>query len=151
MISSNPNYVLSDTSPMIPEKDSLQISIIYNGNTKAGGDAGKIIIRDTCGNEIEILTNTYIIPEKDIYSISLLKPNPTNDISHIEIISNKSIFYEIKIYNLQGKLVNEYPRVDNFTGSVSIPLNTQEIAIGVYIVEITTSKERTIRKLIKLK
>lgn len=151
MISSNPNYVLSNTSPMIPEKDSLQISIIYNGNTKAGGDAGKIIIRDTCGNEIEILTNTYIIPEKDIYSISLLKPNPTNDISHIEIISNKSIFYEIKIYNLQGKLVNEYPRVDNFTGSVSIPLNTQEIAIGVYIVEITTSKERTIRKLIKLK
>ncbi len=151
LTSSNPNFILSDISLTISANDSIQNSIIYNGNTKSGNDLGKIFIRDTCGKEMEILTKAFITDEKEIYSISLLKPNPTTDISYIEITSNKNIFYEIKIYDLQGKLVYEYPRVDNFTGFVSIPLNTQEIAIGVYVVEINTPKGRTIRKLIKLR
>ncbi len=71
--------------------------------------------------------------------------------TNIEITSNSSIFYQIKIYDLQGKIISEFPRVDNFTGFVRIPINTQRIASGVYIVEINTSKEKAIRKLIKLK
>jgi len=149
--STNPNFYISNTSYVIPVNDSARITVEYRGSSITGYDNGQIIIIDTCNNQKIIQTRAFLIEDKDIYSISLLKPNPTDEIAYIEIISNRIISYEIRIFDLNGKLISQFPRVDNFQGNIKFPLNTRNIAQGVYIVEIATSKERTIRKLIKLK
>ncbi|MCE5304605.1 choice-of-anchor D domain-containing protein [bacterium] len=149
--STNPNFILNQTFQSIPPNDSIHNEIIYLGRSSAGNDLGEIIIQDTCSKEYIIQIEASVIEAGEVYSVSLLQPNPADKMTNIEITSNSSIFYQIKIYDLQGKIISEFPRVDNFTGFVRIPINTQKIASGVYIVEINTSKEKAIRKLIKLK
>ena len=147
---SNSNYIISNSEIIINQNDSVQISITHKALTNTGLDLGKILISDTCENVQEIEISANVIEEGEIYSISVLKPNPTADLTYLEIITNKLISFEIKIFDLQGKLVQSFPRVDDFQGNIKFPLNTRNIAQGVYIVEINTSKEKAIRKLIKL-
>lgn len=73
-------------------------------------------------------------------------PNPTNGILSIQGLSNYN--NSLRIYNKLGKLIL-YEKL-NFEGVIAKQIDISQLPAGIYFVHIEGSKEKVIKKLVKL-
>jgi hypothetical protein len=88
---------------------------------------------------IKVTKPTSSVPEVSDFDNSVhIYPNPTSGIVHVNIDNQK--IKSIKLYSLQGELIDEY-----FTNDFSIA----NISPGIYFINIQTDKATFVNKLIK--
>lgn len=85
-------------------------------------------------NREEILPPTAIIPN----TLFKVYPNPTQNLLHIERLTNKQS--EFKIYNLEGKIILTKTLV-NFKEKI----NMADLKKGIYIIQINNSRKKIIK------
>ena len=73
-------------------------------------------------------------------------PNPTNGILSIQGLSNYN--NSLRIYNKLGELIL-YEKL-NFEGVIAKQIDIGQLPAGIYFVHIEGSKEKVIKKLVKL-
>lgn len=76
--------------------------------------------------------------ENNLKESIFLYPNPVSDILHIK--SNQPI-ENVKLYSIQGKLINELSNTEN--------INLSKLAPGFYFVKLTIGNETLTRKIVK--
>ena len=103
----------------------LSVSHATPGGSKPGG--GGIPVNSFGGNDS---TNNFVI-----------YPNPVDNILNINLINDASGF--VKIYNLQGQLIQEVEITSNL-----LELNTSNLQDGIFLVDIIQAKEKTTKKII---
>jgi hypothetical protein len=89
-------------------------------------------------NSTIIITSTSDIEENsmDIY------PNPAQDMAYLNINVKENCSAIIKITNLSGQIVYEFPNSINiYSGENTILINTQYFANGIYILSVNTNSE----------
>lgn len=72
----------------------------------------------------------------------LIYPNPTNNL--ITISSNDAIFKEIEIHDLNGRIIKSSKH-----NSSVITLNIEDLANGVYFLNVISENKKTVHKIIK--
>ncbi len=89
--------------------------------------------------------DSILISTKDLIETPvLIYPNPAKDSWHISIIDNTASIERVEMFNYQGIKVQTY----NNETILSNNLNTQNLASGVYFVNIITSRGNFTQKLI---
>jgi len=110
---------------------------LFSGDCFAGcmySESWSVQVTEDC--QVELLSN-----ESTILSNFSIYPNPSTDIIHISGVNEEN--YVVKIYNIQGQLINE------------IPSNTQNIDVsyfssGIYFLILETeSNKKVTQKFIK--
>ena len=76
-----------------------------------------------------------------------LSPNPANDIINISCSLNGAGNVSVNILDLSGSKIYGQQAYVNKTGSISIPLNN--IAAGVYLVEVMADGDKIVKMLVK--
>lgn len=99
-------------------------------------------------NNNTIITNS--LPNNEVYV--KLFPNPVNNSTRLEVISQNAYTLSVNIYDYSGKLVMQL--LSNSTqpngGQVILPVNVKKLASGVYHVVAIVNGERKTVKLLKL-
>ncbi|MGB0862193.1 MAG: S8 family serine peptidase [Saprospiraceae bacterium] len=72
----------------------------------------------------------------------IVAPNPTSDI--IEVDAKSELMHNISIYNMNGQLMKEFKDV----GYKKV-INLEDLAVGVYIIELKIGNGRVSKKIIK--
>ncbi len=75
----------------------------------------------------------------------LVYPNPSNNVIHIQLDQGMGVRSDIKMLNLLGELIMEETNVN--LDFAAHRLDVSELPAGVYILEISTDKERISRKI----
>lgn len=71
-------------------------------------------------------------------------PSPFNSIIHIEATNDAESPFTLKIYDLNGRVVNE----SELTGRITT-IDVSHLNIGVYLAEIQSGKEKSVMRIIK--
>ncbi|HEX2787570.1 MAG TPA: T9SS type A sorting domain-containing protein [Ignavibacteria bacterium] len=136
-----------------------------------GGTTAKKIIIDkfeniflACdGNIIDYSTDIYcikynqivnIFPPEYLQNFSLLQnyPNPFNPSTNIEFYIFESGFYEIKIYDITGKIIGKLIQKSLIAGNYKITWNAFNNASGIYFYSLyKDGKKLDLKKMILLK
>ena len=133
-------------------------SVPFSGGTVSGSLLSVGIHYYICENHINLGMKGTItveavasVPELNTQEDVSVFPNPVKGDLKVQYNSAASNVLEIKLYDLQGKLVSELIPKTKVTGlfSSSIPLN-KKIGAGVYIVQILSSEKTTFQKVIIL-
>jgi hypothetical protein len=88
--------------------------------------------------------------ENNFFEVSLPQPNPAQDKTQIIIKSTENFEWNYRLLDNIGKLIIQSENKFENTGYGNLGLNLNNLSIGVYILEINTSKGKYIRKIIKL-
>lgn len=117
----------------------------FTGNWVAFGEDinNALYVVDLNGSIYKIIDNTLSINENTLDSISIY-PNPASRILHVDFSNNlHSLSADIKIYDIQGKLIKSIlkDKNDTFT-SVEI----SNMKSGFYIVKINSEDDKEITK-----
>lgn len=150
--SSSPDLTSNDTSPGV----TYQWIDCGNGNTAIPGETGQTFTAGTTGSYAVIVTGSngcedtsacYTVDfaslEEGLASGVLLAPNPTSGEFTISA-SNYSGELNIEVLDITGKLV--YRSIETIGANASANIDLRNAANGMYIVNISDSKEsRSIR------
>ena len=144
----NPN-VTSTSIPIMTGNTTLtktavipEITILSNTETNITPTTFTICYKDTLIIDTTNQTDTtvYINNNNKILSVSIF-PNPIKEILTLETNSNKE--QKIEIVNLIGQTV--YTNIINKKATI----NTSAFAKGVYILKLSSDKEKVVRKFVK--
>ena len=128
------------TSLVSPAVDTTIVYTWYAKNV--GAEVAKLTLGANNFKEYRVLKNPPTVSSvKEFLSDVNLFPNPF--VSELRIACSEKI-ERISVVNLQGKMVHQQNEGSN---NSSIDLN--ECEKGVYLLEITTTKNKTIKKIIK--
>lgn len=144
-------YIYPEKSELNPD-DSLKIEAIFEGADTSGVFEDEFIFTDECGTTQRVLMEVFVNSNtSEIFEISPVYPNPSFTFFNVKIKSNIAYNYQYRIFDEAGKLVyNSTVNLDK-KGIENIQVNLTDYSIGVYYLEINTSRGKIIRKLIKLK
>jgi hypothetical protein len=98
------------------------------------------------------ITNGYItcasIVEEDLSADDNFKlfPNPTNGVTYIDIINSDNSDINVQIMDMTGKIVAQ--RDYNINGTVKLPITTNGLDKGIYIVTLTVGDSVQQQKLV---
>ena len=96
------------------------------------------------GNIYRIVQDPLSVEEFSANSIKMF-PNPTSDVLNFDLSNSNVQINNVKIFDIQGKLAQQYNSFENELTTVS----TKALNSGVYVVEISDSNGKTsIRKLV---
>ncbi|OGU61536.1 MAG: hypothetical protein A2X64_02300 [Ignavibacteria bacterium GWF2_33_9] len=142
-----------DGNNVINPNDSILIIGKFLGNDIGTSNVDELTYIDTCGNEIVCKIEINIINDEHLQIfVSDPIPNPTLDqITKFEIVSNKDFSYKYRLYDNIGRIVLSLNYTNQTQREATIFLNLQNVAIGVYLIEIETNYGIFLRKIIKLK
>tara|TARA_B100000586_G_scaffold262890_1_gene231649 strand:- start:2055 stop:4097 length:2043 start_codon:yes stop_codon:yes gene_type:complete len=84
------------------------------------------------------------------FSIKAIYPNPNNGYCKIDLDISKSGFYEISIYDLQGRLVRIIHHGSLSSGRYSFTLRAN-IPSGIYFIHVQSNHRSVFKKMIRLK
>lgn len=118
------------------------IGMVVNNNTDMVDNAGKATF------EVAI-NNGFVVGIDDIPALSDFKmfPNPTTNKANIELGETNGEDVTVSVFTVDGRMVAQknYGSVPN---NMMIPINTNEWAKGVYMVQVTVGQDITNRKLV---
>ena len=116
----------------------MAFSEVFSGNgwTAFGEDSsGELYIAGGSSDTIyRIIDSSLSVDENSLESVKMF-PNPADDLLTFKSNGSISRISEIKIYNLQGKLIKTVSEINNQNVQISI----KDLAKGLYITEITAS------------
>lgn len=75
-------------------------------------------------------------------------PNPVKEIANVEYKLNKTSDVEIEVYSLSGKMVYRQSIPNQYKGTHTHKINTENIENGVYVISVTSNNERKVSKFI---
>ncbi|MDC0230840.1 T9SS type A sorting domain-containing protein [Aureispira] len=109
---------------------------------------------DNAGKETiaSAVANGYVNCVTEVTKVALsedkfkLFPNPSNGVAFIDIINNDNKAVNVTILDLSGKIISQ--RDYNITGTVQLPIVTNKLAKGMYIVKLTIGDTIQQQKLI---
>ena len=84
------------------------------------------------------------------FSIKAVYPNPNNGYCKIDLDIAKAGFYEISIYDLQGRLVRIIHHGSLNSGRYTFTLRTN-IPSGIYFIQAETDEFSSVKKMVRLK
>jgi len=84
------------------------------------------------------------------FSIKAVYPNPNNGYCKIDLDIAKAGFYEISIYDLQGRLVRIIHHGSLNSGRYTFTLRTN-IPSGIYFIQAETDGSSSVKKMVRLK
>ena len=84
------------------------------------------------------------------FNISAIYPNPNNGYCNIDLDISKTGFYEISIYDLQGRLVRIIHHGSLNSGRYTFTLRTN-IPSGIYFIQAETDEFSSVKKMVRLK
>lgn len=84
------------------------------------------------------------------FSIKAIYPNPNNGYCKIDLDISKAEFYEISIYDLQGRLVRIIHHGSLNSGRYTFTLRTN-IPSGIYFIQAETDEFSVVKKMVRLK
>jgi len=84
------------------------------------------------------------------FSIKAIYPNPNNGYCKIDLDISKAGFYEISIYDLQGRLVRIIHHGSLNSGRYTFTLRTN-IPSGIYFIQAETDVSSSVKKMVRLK
>jgi len=119
----------------------FDLSISYpNRKLRAATHGSGIWQRDLIQNPVSVGNNNTVVKNFKLYQNY---PNPFNPSTKIKFDLNKPAFIDIKIYNIQGKkLQNIYSRYEN-TGNHEAEFNAANLSSGTYFYSIFVNGIRT--------
>lgn len=125
-------YQLPDTNINIPDYDIINFTDKNNGWTyKSALNSG--VHTTTGGDSISYVnvreSSSYLT---DDFNLKQNYPNPFNPKTVISYNLRKGGFVSIRIYNIQGKLLNTLVRQNQMEGTYDISFNGQNLPSGVY-------------------
>jgi len=112
-------------------------------------DNYRVTITDAldCIASFEYVVDLNTVIKNELKDHMIIGPNPTRDYFSIVFIStNLNVFYQYKIYNLQGHIVSQK---NNIHSDFSEKVNLQNQPSGLYFLEIKTKKNKQIFRIIK--
>jgi len=89
--------------------------------------------------------------EKINYFISEAYPNPFNSSTNIKIYTEENKQFELEIFDITGKAINEKIIVEAFKGENIYKVNFDNKPSGVYFIKVSDKSFRSIKKIIFLK
>ena len=132
---------------------------VENGNIKLQDETGKLVnAKLESGNEIiinnsqvsKLFVSENIVP--DVYSLEQNYPNPFNPSTVIEFsIPEDAVDVKLTIYNALGQKVTELVNTKLEAGKYQYKWDASEVASGLYIYELRTSKFSSVKKMMLLK
>jgi hypothetical protein len=126
----------------IPKIDTTIVYTWYAKNV--GAEVAKLTLGANNFKQYRVLKNPPIVSStKEFLSDVNLFPNPF--VSELSIASSEKI-ERIAVFNVQGKMIHQQNENAN---NAKIDLN--ECENGIYLLEITTNKNKTLKKIIKNK
>jgi len=82
-----------------------------------------------------------------------LYPNPFSTVLHLELELKTAVRVELSIYNLKGQKVRDWSlsgaRKQNLTWN-GLDNNGRQVAAGIYLLQVTSGKQRFVHKLLRL-
>ncbi|RPI13267.1 MAG: T9SS C-terminal target domain-containing protein [Ignavibacteriae bacterium] len=98
---------------------------------------------------VGVTSNSGLIPDK--FALYQNYPNPFNPVTNIRFDIAKTSHVQIKIYDIQGREVEEIVNSSFNPGSYDVQWNALNSATGVYFYEITAGDFKDIKKMILVK
>jgi hypothetical protein len=150
-VTNNPlfKYSYPEKLILLPGEDIL-IDAYFEGSMSSGIYHDDLIFEDSCGKTIKITLIAEVTDKIDFFSVSLPFPNPTKSSSAVIIRSTEEFIYSYRLLDNLGKLIIDSKNLNEKTKYGRIELNLDRLSIGVYILEIKTTKGIFTRKIIKL-
>ncbi len=124
-------------------------SIVISPDTRslyAGTSDGRVYIMD---NPLTEVKDVNVIPTE--FSLSQNYPNPFNPTTTIKVSVAKAGYYEVKVYNILGQLVNVPFKGEYTPGNYQITFDATNYASGVYIYQLTGSNINLSKKMMLIK
>ncbi|MCA0388142.1 MAG: FG-GAP-like repeat-containing protein [Bacteroidetes bacterium] len=105
---------------------------------------------------VEDTTLTGINPETDysnIHGFNLMQnyPNPFNPETRISFTTSNAGTVTLKVYDILGNIVKELINEYRHAGQHSVTLNAEGLSSGIYLYELTSNGNRSVKKLSVLK
>ena len=123
----------------MPFEDNLEI-IIENGSDLSKNDID-IVLASTEGNDVsEIWTESSVV---NAFAVSKMFPNPFNPSTEINYTVNQNGSMRIAVYNILGQQVAELYNGYRDAGTYNLQWNAENMASGVYYVNIAHSNGQT--------
>jgi hypothetical protein len=79
--------------------------------------------------------------EREDFKVKVF-PNPARDIVSIALENDKIVDYQVKIYDINGKLIQTFVNMEGETKNLTIQWNAESVSKGTYLVVITTSDNK---------
>jgi hypothetical protein len=73
-------------------------------------------------------------------------PNPSKDLVSIAIENERPVNFEVKIYDINGKLVKTFVNMDGKEKNITLQWNAEDARPGTYLVVITTSENKVLQR-----
>ncbi|MFH0736664.1 MAG: SdrD B-like domain-containing protein [bacterium] len=124
-------------------------SIVISPDTRslyAGTSDGRVYIMDNPLTEVKDIN---VIPTE--FSLSQNYPNPFNPTTNIKVSIAKAGYYELRVYNILGQLINVPLRGEYNPGNYQVTFNAVNYASGVYIYQLTGNNINLTKKMMLLK
>ena len=94
-------------------------------------------------------TNNSEIPNH--FGLNNIYPNPFNPITTIEFFVPNNMLFDLSIYNIQGRIIENIFSNHLGTGSQSFSYNAKELSSGIYFIQLKTSSFTDYSKIILIK
>ena len=144
--SASPGVVISSTSATNPSFTISTLGTFSITLTVNNGDGVKTVVN-------AVTTNTWldvaVLERNNEIGLVSLYPNPSSDKTTLSIVSPKSIFINVMITDITGKLVSEIS--ENYSlisGENNLNINTSELTNGIYFVTLNHANGKETVKLI---
>jgi M6 family metalloprotease-like protein len=122
-----------------------------NGFYQSIGSFGDLNIRAKVLTDdlVSVVTNKVNTPEK--FSLSQNYPNPFNNSTHINYTLPFDSHISLKIYNVNGQLVETLEEDYKKSGEYRIPFNGDDLASGIYLYKLNAGEYSAVHKMILIK
>ncbi|MEZ4910367.1 MAG: choice-of-anchor J domain-containing protein [Saprospiraceae bacterium] len=144
------NNIIPDS---IKVGDTFLFSVDYTSPTAqkiANLHSVAFVVNNTSGQvENAAQTPSFAVNVDDILELDQvsLSPNPTNNISYLDINLNKMSDVTVNISNSLGQIVASR-KYGKFSGLQSLPILTDNFSTGMYYVQLMVNGKSTVQKLI---
>jgi hypothetical protein len=96
-------------------------------------------------SESVFLTNIQTVSAQNNFDFHIA-PNPSNSTTHVNITSSSKKI-SVSLYTIIGELLSK-EEVENNSGSLSIPINTNDLPEGIYLLKVETDRSVHTKKIV---
>ena len=131
------SYGPDDELPIVVAKKAKGVMVTFSSNAFINGKG------------FEIKYSTVLVSIKEVENINDLSvyPNPASEKLNITFNTSTADDFNITIYNVTGQAVYK-ETLNNFVGSYHNEINVNDLAQGVYLMQVKSSKGATTQKIV---
>lgn len=97
------------------------------------------------GTRSQTIENPYNEEQGEAFKAKVF-PNPSKDIVSIAIENDRPTDYEVKIYDINGKLVKTFVNLQGEESNITLQWDAEDMSKGTYLVVITTADNKVLQR-----